>query len=238
MAKMEYAIVDQIATITLNDGKVNSMDWEFFKELNEALDRAQADKAAVLIFTSNLGVFSAGLDLKLLPTLGMAKQLRFHKTFATTMLRVLLFPIPTIAAYKGHAIAGGFILSCACDRFMVQDGPFRMQMNEVINSMMVLSWISLVCRSSIPRRWWREVLLMARPYTPREAYERGIPDTLIEENGDVLGAAYELARQLKKVSGPGFAATKEVLFKQEADHVMEIFEKELVNWLEKLLPNR
>ena len=231
MAKMKYSIEDQIARITLDDGKVNAMNWEFFNELNESLDHAQADKAAVLIFTGRPGIFSAGLDLKLLPTQNLSEQFRFQKAFATTMLRVLLFPIPTIAAYKGHSVAGGFILSCACDRFMVQDGPFLMQMNEVVNGMMIPSWISLVCRTSIPSRWWREVLLMARPFTPREAFERGIPDTLIDESGDVLAAAYEVARELKKASGRGYAVTKRTLFKAEADHVIEIFEKEFVNWL-------
>lgn len=72
---------------------------------------------------------------------------------------------------------------------------------------------------------------MARPFTPREAFERGIPDTLIDESGDVLAAAYEVARELKKASGPGYAVTKRTLFKAEADHVIEILEKELVNWL-------
>ncbi|MGA2228187.1 MAG: enoyl-CoA hydratase-related protein [Syntrophobacteraceae bacterium] len=231
MAKMEYSIEDRIALIRLDDGKVNAMSWEFFKELNESLDRAQADKAAVLILTARPGVFSAGLDLKLLSTQDLSEKLRFRMAFAKTMLRVLLFPMPTIAAYKGHCVAGGFILSCACDRLMVQDGPFVMQMNEVVNAMMIPSWISLICRSSIPSRWWREVLLMARAFTPREAFERGIPDTLIDESGDVLAAAYEVALELKKVSGPGYATTKKTLFQEEADHVMEIFEKEMVSWL-------
>ncbi len=230
MAKMTYSIEDRIARITLDDGKVNAMNWEFFTELNESLGHAQADKAAVLILTGRPGIFSAGLDLKLIATQSLPEQLRFQNEFATTMLRVLLFPIPTIAAYKGHSVAGGFILSCACDRFMVQDGAYQMQMNEVVNGMMIPSWISLICRSSIPSRWWREVLLMARAFTPREAFERDIPDTLIDESGDVLAAAYELARELKKLSGPGYGVTKGTLFQAEADHALGILEKELKSW--------
>lgn len=230
MSKMNYSVEDGIARITLDDGKVNVMNWEFFNELNGALDRTLADSAAVVIFTGRPGVFSAGLDLKLLPTQSLDEQIRFQKTFASTMLRVFQFPVPAIAAYRGHAIAGGFILSCACDRFIIQDGPFRMQMNEVVNGMMIPSWISLICRSSIPNRWWREALLLARAYTPREAFERGIPDTLVEENGDVLKAAYETAAELRKASGPGYAATKKVLFGESSAHVMEVFEKELLEW--------
>ena len=230
MSKMNYEITDGIARITLDDGKVNSMNWDFFNELNGALDKALSDKAAVLLFTGRPGVFSAGLDLKLLPTQSLEEQVKFQKTFATTMLRVYQFPVPTMAAYRGHAIAGGFILSCACDRFIVQDGPFKMQMNEVVNGMMIPSWISLICRSSIPNRWWGEVLLLARAYTPREAYERQIPDMLVPEKGDILKTAYEVAEELRQASSPGFTATKKAMLQEGAAHVLEIFEREMLAW--------
>ncbi len=227
---MQYMLEKGIAQITLDDGKVNVMNWEFFKELNENLDKALVDKARVLLFTGRPGVFSAGLDLKLLPTQSLSEQIKFQRTFASTMLRVYQYPLPTIAAYRGHAIAGGMILSCACDRLMVQDGPFKMQMNEVVNGMMIPSWISLICRSSIPSRWWREALLHARAYSPRDAFDRQIPDELIQENGDVLAAAKSIAADYLKVSGPGYAMTKKNMRQQEANHVMKIFEKELIEW--------
>ena len=43
LAKMTYSIEDRIARITLDDGKVNAMNWEFFTELNESLGHAQAE---------------------------------------------------------------------------------------------------------------------------------------------------------------------------------------------------
>jgi enoyl-CoA hydratase len=230
MKKMTYKIEDKIAWITLDDGKVNVMNWDFFNELNEALDRTLADRACVLIFTGRPGVFSAGLDLKLLPTQNLVEQVRFQKTFATAMLRVYQFPIPTIAAYAGHAIAGGAILSFACDRYMVADGPYKIQINEVANKMCLPSWIALICRSSIPHRWWKEVLLHARPYTPREAFERGIVDDLIANEKTILDAARAYAADLFKLDGPGYAATKKFMRQQETCHVMEIFEKEMLDW--------
>jgi enoyl-CoA hydratase len=230
MSKMQYAIEDEIARITLDDGKVNVMNWLFFDELNASLDQAFADNAKTIIFTGRPNVFSAGLDLKLLPDQDLSEHLKFQRTFAETMLRVLLFPLPTIAAYRGHSIAGGMILSCACDRLMVQDGPFKMQMNEVLNGMMIPSWISLICRASIPHRWWREALLMARAYTPREAFDRQIPDTLVAENGDVLNEAYAVAKELKKAAGRGYGATKKVLFQDGADNALRVFEKESLEW--------
>lgn len=228
MKKMQYSIEDRIARITLDDGKMNVMNWDFFSELNESLDKAEADNAQVLIFTSKPGVFSAGLDLKLLPTLSLPDQIKFQKTFATTMLRIYLFPIPTIAAYCGHSIAGGAILSYACDRFMAVDGPYKIQINEIANNMVLPSWILLICRSSIPPGFWIEALLHAHMYTPREAFEKGIIDDLIPENGDVLEAAKVYARDLFRLGLPMYAVTKRFMRQKEADDVMGVFEKELL----------
>ncbi len=229
---MHYTIEDKIALITLDDGKMNVMNWEFFQELNDCLDRTLADKASALIFTGRQGIFSAGLDLKLLPTLSsIEEQLKFQKSFASTMLRVYMFPVPTIAAYAGHAIAGGAILSYACDRFMACDGPYKIQINEVANKMIIPSWISLICRSSIPPQCWKEALLHSRAYTPREAFERGIVDDLIKEEGKVMESAKVVAKDLFKLNGPAYAFTKKIMRQEEADNAMKALEKELLEWV-------
>ena len=230
MEKMHYSVEDGIAQITLDDGKMNAMNWEFFSELNESLDRALADEAGVLIFTCRPGVFSAGLDLKLLPTQSFEEVVRFQKTFATTMLRVLQFPIPTVAAYEGHAVAGGAILSYACDRYMVLDGPYKIQINEVANKMVIPSWILLICRSSIPPRWWKEALLHSRAYTPREAFERGIVDALIEAGGNVLDAAREASQDLLKLDRRAYGTTKSFLYGESAAHTLDVFYREIAEW--------
>ena len=233
MKKMQYSIEDRIARITLDDGKMNVMNWEFFSELNECLDKAEAENAQVLIFTAKPGVFSAGLDLKLLPTLSFQEQIKFQKTFATTMMRLYLFPIPTIAAYCGHSIAGGAILSYACDRFMAVDGPYKIQINEIANHMVLPSWILLICRSSIPPGYWKEALLHAHIYTPREAFEKGIIDDLIPEKGDVLEVANVYARDLFRLGVPMYAASKRFLRQKEVDDALRAFDHEILELLLK-----
>jgi len=231
MTKMKYSFEDEIARITLDDGKMNVMNWEFFNELNASLDQAIADQAKALIFTSRPGVFSAGLDLKLIKDQTLLEMLKFQQTFAHTMLRLYLFPIPTIAAYCGHSIAGGAILSYACDRFMAVDGPYKVQINEVANKMMLPTWITTICRSSIPHRFWKEALLHAHIYTPREAYDKGIIDDLVEEGGDVLAAAKAYAQDLFRLDARAYAASKKMMRQHEVDHALAVFDKEILSWL-------
>lgn len=231
MSKMTYVIEDRIAVIKLDDGKVNVMNWDFFTELNASLDRAIADQAAAVIFTSRPGVFSAGLDLKLIANQTMQESLIFQRQFRDTMLRLWMFPIPTIAAYAGHAVAGGAILSFACDLFMVQDGPYKVQINEVANKMLLPTWIMNICKSSIPPRWWKEVLLHSHIYSPQEAYEKGIIDKLAVDGQDVIALAKDCVRDMFKLDARAYGASKKVLRQKEADDAVQVFEKELVDWL-------
>src|SRR5438309_1068196 len=105
--RISYAVDGNVARITLDDGKVNAMSLPFFEALGAALDRAEREKPGAVVITGRAGYFSAGLDLKLMPTLAPDELQRMLLSFGRTMLRVFTFPIPTVAALSGHAIAGG-----------------------------------------------------------------------------------------------------------------------------------
>jgi enoyl-CoA hydratase len=234
MSKMRYAIEDRIAMLTLDDGKMNVINRDFLNEMNAALDSAIADQAGALILTTGRpGILSAGLDLKFLPTLTVLGHYRFTRAFAETMLRLYQFPIPTIAAYAGHAVAGGALMSFACDRYIAVDGPYRIQMNEVANKMVIPTWISLICKSSIPRRWIKEALLHSRAYSPREAFEREIIDILLPEGADPLAAAKAVAGEFLKLDGRSYANTKDFLLRAEVKQALDVFEREFVEVRER-----
>lgn len=67
-----YHAEDGIATLTLNNGKVNAISPDVITQFNAALDRAVQDRA-VLIITGQPGILSGGYDLKVM-TAGRRKQ--------------------------------------------------------------------------------------------------------------------------------------------------------------------
>ena len=77
MRKIHYELVDDVAQIRMDDGKANVMDWAFFEEMGEALDRSEKEGAKVLIITGRPDFFSGGLDLNLVPTLSPEELNRF-----------------------------------------------------------------------------------------------------------------------------------------------------------------
>ena len=60
---VSYELSDRIATLTMDDGKVNAMSIAMLTAMHRAFDRAETDEAIVLL-TGREGIFSAGFDLK------------------------------------------------------------------------------------------------------------------------------------------------------------------------------
>jgi enoyl-CoA hydratase len=224
---MTYGIDSGIALIALDDGKANAMGPDFFRELNGALDRAESDHAGAVIFTGRPGFFSGGLDMKLMPTLSPSELRDMTRAFAHTMLRVFQFPVPTLAACTGHAIAGGAILAFACDRRLALDGPYRMQMNEVAIGIPLPSWMLLIAGSAIPPRWRTELLLHARACTPREARERSIIDEVVDAGGDVVARTREAAAPLLALNRAAYATSKLRMRADGAQQALRLLEGEL-----------
>src|ERR1700691_5291927 len=105
MARMRvsYEVTDSIATVTMNDGKVNALGFEMLAELNEALDRAESEKAA-FVLTGREGLFSAGFDLAVL-TGGGPDTARLLRTGFEFSYRLLSTSSPVVIACSGHAFA-------------------------------------------------------------------------------------------------------------------------------------
>ena len=227
MEKVTYSIKDGIARITMDDGKANAMNWEFFEQMGKSMDQAENDGAKVLVITGRPGFFSGGLDLKLLPTLSASEFGDFATTFARTMLRVFSFPAPTIAASTGHAIAGGAMLSFACDRRFALDGAYRIQMNETVIGITLPSWMFLIASSAIPSRWRNEALLHARAYNPNEALERGILNFVAHDAESLAAHVKAATTEMLTLNLPAYAASKKNLRQAEIEHVLDLLKKEL-----------
>jgi enoyl-CoA hydratase len=221
-----YEIRDGIAEIHLDDGKVNAMTLGFFEALGRALDRAEQDNAGGLVIVGRPGVFSAGLDVKLLPGLPPPDLKRTLVTFARTLLRVFTLPIPTVAAVSGHAVAGGAILAFACDLRIAAAGPFRLQLNETAIGLTLPSWAIAISESAVPRRHHAEAMLHARPYTPDEALACGMVHALAPPEA-LLAEARRAAAPLTTLGRAGYAATKQRLRARAVAWASELVDAEM-----------
>lgn len=203
-----YEATDSVATITFDDGKVNAMAASLFSGLNDALDRAERERPIAVVLAGRPGYFSAGLDLKLLPTLEPAEFKRTLTTFGEIMLRVFTFPVPCIAAMTGHAIAGGAFLAFACDERYFAEGPYKLHVNEVQRAMPLPTWALAIAQTAIPPRYHTEVILQARAYNPEEAASRAMVTAIVPPTESVVARARQAAERLAGLDLGAYATAK------------------------------
>lgn len=224
--RIGYELADGIARVRLDDGKANAMSVPWFEELGAALDRAEADGAKALVIAGRAGFFSGGLDLKLLPSLPPEGLRALSETFARTMLRVHGFPIPTVAAVTGHAIAGGAVLAFACDLRFAATGPFKVQLNEVAIGIPMPAWMAFVAESAITSRWQTEALLHARTFAPDEAATHGIVSGVAASADEAERLALDAARRLALLPRAAYAESKRRLRAEGAARALAKLEEE------------
>jgi enoyl-CoA hydratase len=208
MAKtVDYTSAEGVASIRIDDGKVNAMGPAFFDELNAALDSAEQQQVGAVVLIGRAGYFSAGLNVKLLPTLPPDEITRTLQAFGHTLLRVWTLPIPTVAAVTGHAVAGGLFLALACDTRLVARGAFRLHANEHAIGLPLPSWALAITESAVPTASYNELMLHARAFSPDEALARGMING-VEDSDRLEAAAGGLGTRLKGIAGSAYAASK------------------------------
>jgi enoyl-CoA hydratase len=227
MKKIHYQSENEIATIRMDDGKANAMNFVFFEEMNQSLDRVEREGAKTLIITGRPGYFSAGLDIKLMPSLPPAEVNALADTFARTLLRVFSLPIPTMAVCSGHAVAGGAMLFFACDLRFVLDGPYRIQMNEMVTGIPFPSWMLLIGRFAIPAPLFVEAFLHARVYSPEETEQKGLSHGLLKGEEDAMAVAIARAAPLKNLNSHAYRISKQRLCAGEVERVLDLLKDEL-----------
>ena len=200
-----YQVNDSIATITMDDGKVNALSLQMFAELNAAFDRAKADGATV-VFTGREGKFSAGFDLGELGAGGpdAAALLRFGFELAE---RILSFATPVVIACNGHAIAMGVFLLLSGDYRIGVDGPYKINANEVAIGMTMPRTAVEICRQRLAPAHFNRTVILAEPYSPVDAVDAGFLDRVVEAS-ELQDVARSTAALLAKLNMDAHTATK------------------------------
>ncbi|BBP54642.1 MULTISPECIES: crotonase/enoyl-CoA hydratase family protein [Pseudomonas] len=200
-----YHLEDGIATLTLNNGKVNAISPDVIAAFNAALDQATADRAVVII-TGQPGILSGGYDLKVM-TAGPKEAVSLVTAGSTLARRLLSHPFPVVVACPGHAVAKGAFLLLSADYRIGVEGPFSIGLNEVqIGMTMHHAGIELA-RDRLRKSAFHRSVINAEMFNPQGAVDAGFLDKVVSAE-ELQGTALEAARQLKKINMTAHKNTK------------------------------
>ena len=209
---IHYELADGVATVTMDDGRANALSPAMQHAVDDALDRAAADDAAIVLAGRD-GRFSAGFDLSVMSEGGQAVIDMVIGGFDLS-LRLLEWPRPVVAACTGHALAMGAFLLLSCDERIGVDGPFKLAANEVsIGMTMPHTAVALMRMRLTPPAFQRSAIL-AETFDPSGAVTAGYLDRLATSE-EIVADARERASVLltldprahrdtkRRVRGPG-----------------------------------
>lgn len=202
---INYHLDDGIATLTLNNGKVNAISPDVIAAFNAALDRAREDRAVVII-TGQPGILSGGYDLKVMSSSPQA-AISLVTAGSTLARRLLSHPFPVIVACPGHAVAKGAFLLLSADYRIGVEGPFSIGLNEVAIGMTMHHAGIELAQDRLSKAAFQRSVINAEMFDPQGAVVAGFLDKVVAPE-ELHAAALEAARQLKKINMNAHKHTK------------------------------
>jgi len=190
MGAVTYEHAGGVATITMDDGKVNALSLTMLTELRAAFEQA-AGHGAVVVLAGRDGRFSAGFDLAVLNAGGPDAVAMLRSGFELAE-RALSFPTPVVMACTGHAIAMGSFLLLSGDYLVGAAGPYKITANEVAIGL-TLPWAAVeILRNRLTPAHFARAANLAEVFSPEAAVTAGYLDRVAEPDR-VLAVAQEVA---------------------------------------------
>ncbi|GFO46692.1 enoyl-coa delta isomerase 3-like [Plakobranchus ocellatus] len=164
-----------IAVIVMDAGE-NRMNTVFTDKLSELLDEVEGNTSCKGLITTAEGKFySNGLDLERLQQYSTEQHKEFFKKLGALLMRLLLFPVPTLAAINGHAFAGGALLAIAHDLRTQRYDKGWLCFNEVFINRQFLNFHYPLMRTKIGSGInYTDAVTLGQKYTGSKSLEKGL----------------------------------------------------------------
>ncbi len=212
-----YTLKDNIATLTMDDGKANAMAPAMSAALNAGLDRAAREARAVVI-RGRAGVFCGGFDLKIIRGGDETVKAQMRDAGMALLRRLYVSPQPIVFAVTGHAVAMGALLILAGDARVGLEGDFRLGLNETgIGLSLPVTGLE-VARDRLAPTVFQRATINAELFSPEGAVSAGYLDQAAGAEG--FDAAVDAAATyLAGLDGGAFSETKQRVRQPTLDRI-------------------
>lgn len=205
---------DHVALLRVNRPAArNALTWAAQETFAAAVTAAGRDESIRALIITGVGdTFVSGGDLKELAAhADVASGERLNRVMSRALNYLTELPFPVLAAINGSAVGGGCEILTACD-LRLAAAEARLAFRQVQNGL-TTGWggagrlAALIGQSRA-----MELLLTGRVIDATEAREWGLVHRVAPADGDVLGLAFEWARELVDLPRQALAALKTLVY--------------------------
>jgi enoyl-CoA hydratase len=196
----------ELALVRLDRPPANALNPDVLAEVERVREELEASQPGAVVISGRDRFFSAGVDLKLVPTWSPDEQRAMVQGINRLVLGWYGFPRPVVAAVTGHAIAGGMVIAlCADYRVGAREG--KLGFTELRAGVPYpVAAIALV-RAELSPPAARALTLRAHLVEPEEALRLGLVDELAGSE-EVVERACDVAQEMARFGGESYARTK------------------------------
>ena len=199
------------AVVSVQRPPANAIDISLLTQLSTTLRELEQRRDVTAVVLTGAGkAFSAGLDLKLVPTYDRSQQNELLRILNQVLYQLYALPIPTVAAVNGHAIAGGLVLALACDMRVVVDTGALLGLTEVRAGVPFPVAAMAVVNAELSAATARELVLGGKNYDSSRALALGMVDEL-QPAEQVLARSKAIARDLSAAPRESYGRIKRQL---------------------------
>jgi enoyl-CoA hydratase len=227
----------ELALVRLDRPPANALNPQVLDEFEAAREELVRSGPSAVVVAGREGFFSAGVDLKLVPTLDAEGQRAMVDGIKRLVVGWYGFPRPVVAAVTGHAIAGGMVIALCAD-YRVGASEGKLGLTELRAGVPYpVAAIALV-RAELPASSARALALRAHLVEPEEALRLGLVDELAGPD-EVLERACDVAHEMAQFGGEAYARTKLELRGEKLRRIeaaVEAGDPLLSAWLDEATP--
>lgn len=219
---LEYS--ENVAIIRMSRTEsLNALNREVICQLDDALNRIEADSTARAVILIGDGNFAAGADIDSMVefTPKQAREFAFGPVYG----RLEQMPIPTIAAVEGYALGGGLELALCCDFRIAADNAV-VGLPEINLGIMPGGGGTIRLPRIIGEAKAKELIMLGRLMKTDEALSAGLFTKVVRQE-QLMDEAMNLASRLTAKADTAIAAAKRMIQKNV---IAERYEEELKEW--------
>jgi enoyl-CoA hydratase/carnithine racemase len=212
---------DEIATVSLQRGKVNALNEPMVEELQNSLQELEKDENITSVILTGTGkFFSFGFDVPEFLNYSKSDFIRYLEKFTNFYTYLFLFPKPIVAALNGHTIAGACMLATACDFRLMVTGKAKISLNEITFGSAVLAGSVEMLKYCVGSRNSQSILYSGAMYSAEEACQLGLVDQVSSEDA-LTEDARKVAQELAQKDSLAFRGIKHLLRKPAAEQMIK-----------------
>jgi len=204
MSQITYAQDGQVGIITMNRLPVNSIDINFVRDFDVAVDAAEMDgECLVVVVRSSLpGLFSGGGDIQSFRDNGPRENMEMLALLNEALNKLAQSGKIYIAEIGGHALGGGYEIALACDLRFAAAGQYRIGLPEIGLGLMPAAGGTQRLAALIGPARALEFMITGTSVTADDALPLGLVNRLFNE-AELTEQTLAFARQL--ISGATLA---------------------------------